>query len=102
MRNSMAKSDISRGNYRPFKRSSNDSGIIAERPCDHARLAQNSIGKAIGRDASDADLTDFKKAARVLTNHRTALLMDPVCLPAIARTCAPEQWAPPRMRKQVR
>ena len=74
----MAKVRISKGKFQGIQACANDRGIIAAAAMDQRGSLKKSIGKAMGRDASDADLTDFKKAVtRVLTPHATAILMDP-------------------------
>jgi tagatose 1,6-diphosphate aldolase len=74
----MTKFKITKGKFQGIQACANANGIIAAAAMDQRGSLKKSIGKAMGRDATDADLTQFKiSVTKVLTPHATALLMDP-------------------------
>jgi tagatose 1,6-diphosphate aldolase len=74
----MAKVTISEGKYNGIQACANDKGIIAAAAMDQRGSLKKSISKAMGKDATDQDLTDFKTlVTKVLTPYSTAILMDP-------------------------
>ncbi len=77
---------ITKGKFQGIQACANADGVIAAAAMDQRGSLKRSIGKAMGRDATDAELTQFKvSVTKVLTPHATALLMDPEYgLPAIA------------------
>ncbi len=81
----MSKIKITKGKFQGIQACANEHGVIAAAAMDQRGSLKKSIGKAMGRDASNADLTDFKVAVtQILTPHATAILMDPEYgLPAI-------------------
>ncbi len=81
----MQKIKITKGKFQGIQACAGTDGIIAAAAMDQRGSLMKSIGKAMGREATPADLTEFKVAvAKVLTPHATALLMDPEFgLPAV-------------------
>ena len=81
----MSKIKITKGKFQGIQACANEHGVIAAAAMDQRGSLKRSIGKAMGRDATDADLTEFKVAVtNILTPHATAILMDPEYgLPAI-------------------
>src|SRR5437868_939992 len=74
----MAKVKITKGKRAGIEACANEKGIIAAAAMDQRGSLKKSIGKAMGKDASDDDLTQFKTVVtKVLTPHATAILMDP-------------------------
>lgn len=74
----MTKVRISKGKFAGIEACANEHGVIAAAAMDQRGSLKKSIGKAMGRDASDADLTQFKVAvSKVLTPYSSAILMDP-------------------------
>src|SRR5213596_3636839 len=74
----MAKFKITKGKFQGIQACASDGGVIAAAAMDQRGSLMKSIGKAMGREATPADLTEFKVAvSKVLTPHATALLMDP-------------------------
>jgi len=74
----MPKFKITKGKFLGIQACAGTDGIIAAAAMDQRGSLKKSIGKAMGRDATDADLTQFKvSVTKVLTPHATALLMDP-------------------------
>ncbi len=74
----MAKFKISRGKFEGIQACASAQGVIAAAAMDQRGSLKKSIGKAMGHDATDQDLTNFKIAVtEVLTPHSTAILMDP-------------------------
>jgi tagatose 1,6-diphosphate aldolase len=72
------KVKISKGKFDGIQACANAHGVIAAAAMDQRGSLKKSIGKAMGHDASDADLTQFKvSVTKVLTPHSTAILMDP-------------------------
>ncbi len=82
----MAKVQITRGKFAGIQACANDQGVIAAAAMDQRGSLKKAIAKARGADAQDADLTAFKTVVtKVLTQHSTAILMDPEYgLPALA------------------
>ncbi|MEI6179910.1 MAG: tagatose 1,6-diphosphate aldolase [Chloroflexales bacterium] len=82
----MAKMQITRGKFAGIQACANDQGVIAAAAMDQRGSLKKAIAKARGADAQDADLTAFKTVVtKVLTQHSTAILMDPEYgLPALA------------------
>ena len=81
----MAKVKISKGKFQGIQACANEHGIIAAAAMDQRGSLKRSISKAMGRPATDDELTQFKASVtKVLTPHATAILMDPEYgLPAI-------------------
>jgi tagatose 1,6-diphosphate aldolase len=74
----MAKVQLSKGKVKGIQACATEQGIIAAAAMDQRGSLKKSIGKAMGKDASDADLTQFKvSVTKVLTPHSSAILMDP-------------------------
>ena len=82
----MAKVKISKGKFQGIQACANEHGVIAAAAMDQRGSLRKSIGKAMGREASETELTQFKTSVtKILTPHATAILMDPEYgLPAIA------------------
>lgn len=76
---------MTRGKFDGIQAIADEHGIIAAAAMDQRGSLQKAIAKAKGADASDADLTEFKKiVTRILTQYASAILMDPEYgLPAI-------------------
>lgn len=74
----MSKVRLSKGKVNGIQACATEHGIIAAAAMDQRGSLKKSIGKAMGKDASDADLTQFKvSVTKVLTPHASAILMDP-------------------------
>jgi len=74
----MAKVRLTKGKVAGINACASENGIIAAAAMDQRGSLKKSIGKAMGHDASDEDLTQFKiSVTKVLTPHATAILMDP-------------------------
>lgn len=74
----MSKKRISRGKYSGINACASDGGVINAAAMDQRGSLKKSIGKAMGRDATDADLTEFKICVtKALTPYASAILMDP-------------------------
>ncbi len=74
----MSKFKITRGKFQGIQACAGSDGTIAAAAMDQRGSLKKSIAKAMGHDATDADLTQFKvSVTKVLTPHATALLMDP-------------------------
>jgi tagatose 1,6-diphosphate aldolase len=74
----MSKFKITKGKFQGIQACAGADGVIAAAAMDQRGSLKRSIGKAMGRDATDADLTQFKiSVTKILTPHATALLMDP-------------------------
>ncbi len=74
----MPKFKITKGKFQGIQACASAGGVIAAAAMDQRGSLKKSIGKAMGRDATDAELTQFKiSVTKVLTPHATALLMDP-------------------------
>jgi tagatose 1,6-diphosphate aldolase len=74
----MAKKNISKGKVNGINACASDAGIINAAAMDQRGSLKKSIGKAMGRDATDADLTEFKiLVTKALTPYSSAILMDP-------------------------
>lgn len=72
------KVTITKGKFDGIQACANAQGVIAAAAMDQRGSLKKSIGKAMGHDASEADLTQFKvSVAKVLTPHSSAILMDP-------------------------
>jgi tagatose 1,6-diphosphate aldolase len=73
----MAKK-ISKGKFQGITACANENGIINAAAMDQRGSLKKSIGKAMGHDATNEDLTNFKIiVTEVLTPHASAILMDP-------------------------
>src|SRR5271169_6015314 len=69
-----ASMKITPGKLAGMKAVSNDRGVIAAAAMDQ----RGSLKKALGANASDAELEEFKVyVAEVLTQHASAILLDP-------------------------
>ncbi|MDP4199240.1 MAG: tagatose 1,6-diphosphate aldolase [Bacteroidota bacterium] len=81
----MSKVKITKGKFQGIQACAGSDGVIAAAAMDQRGSLMKSIGKAMGREATPADLTEFKvSVSKVLTPHATALLMDPEYgLPAV-------------------
>ena len=74
----MSKFQITKGKFEGIQACAGADGVIAAAAMDQRGSLKKSIGKAMGHDATNADLTQFKvSVTKVLTPHATALLMDP-------------------------
>ncbi len=74
----MGKQIISKGKFDGISACANNSGIITAAAMDQRGSLKKSIGKAMGHDATNEDLTNFKIiVTKVLTPHASAILMDP-------------------------
>lgn len=74
----MSKIQISKGKYNGINACANSNGIINAAAMDQRGSLKKSIGKAMGKEASNEDLTSFKIiVTKVLTPHSSAILMDP-------------------------
>jgi tagatose 1,6-diphosphate aldolase len=74
----MAKVQISKGKFEGIQACADDKGVIAAAAMDQRGSLKKAIAKARGADADNAALTEFKTAVtRILTQHSTAILMDP-------------------------
>src|ERR1035437_5226896 len=73
----MPKFKITKGKFQGIQACASAEGIIAAAAMDQRGSLKRSIAKAMGREATDADLTQFKvSVSKVLTPYATALLMD--------------------------
>jgi tagatose 1,6-diphosphate aldolase len=81
----MTKIKISKGKFQGIQACANEHGVIAAAAMDQRGSLKKSIGKAMGREATNEELTQFKvSVTKILTSHATAILMDPEYgLPAI-------------------
>ncbi len=69
---------MTRGKMRGINAIANEQGVISAAAMDQRGSLQKAIGKAMGHDASDANLTEFKTiVTEVLTPYASAILMDP-------------------------
>lgn len=67
-----------RGKIQGINAIANDQGIISAAAMDQRGSLKKSIGKAMGHDAGDEHLTEFKTiVTEVLTPYASAILMDP-------------------------
>ncbi len=74
----MAKVLMTGGKFDGINACANADGIINAAAMDQRGSLKKSIGKAMGKDATNDDLTDFKIiVTEVLTPHASAILMDP-------------------------
>src|SRR5579872_3019053 len=74
----MSKIKITKGKYNGITACANDKGIISAAAMDQRGSLKKSIGKAMGHDATNDDLTNFKICVtEVLTPYASAILMDP-------------------------
>jgi tagatose 1,6-diphosphate aldolase len=82
----MSKFQITKGKFEGIQACAGPDGVIAAAAMDQRGSLKKSIGKAMGREATDEDLSQFKvSVTKMLTPHATALLMDPEYgLPALA------------------
>ncbi|MEO6939731.1 MAG: tagatose 1,6-diphosphate aldolase [Candidatus Kapaibacterium sp.] len=81
----MSKVQITKGKFAGIQACANKDGIIAAAAMDQRGSLMKSISKAMGKEATQEDLTNFKICVtKVLTPHASAILMDPEYgLPAI-------------------
>lgn len=81
----MSKVKITKGKFQGIQACASQQGVIAAAAMDQRGSLMKSIGKAMGRDATPSDLTEFKvSVSKILTPYATALLMDPEFgLPAV-------------------
>ncbi len=74
----MSKTRISKGKFNGINACANDNGVINAAAMDQRGSLKKSIGKAMGHDATNDDLTNFKICVtEVLTPYASAILMDP-------------------------
>ncbi len=74
----MSKIKISKGKFNGINACANDKGVINAAAMDQRGSLKKSIGKAMGHDATNDDLTNFKICVtEVLTPYASAILMDP-------------------------
>jgi len=74
----MSKIKISKGKFNGITACANDKGIISAAAMDQRGSLKKSIGKAMGHEATNDDLTNFKICVtEVLTPYASAILMDP-------------------------
>ncbi len=74
----MSKTKITKGKFNGINACANDKGVINAAAMDQRGSLKKSIGKAMGHDATDDDLTNFKICVtEVLTPYASAILMDP-------------------------
>ena len=85
----MSKVRITKGKFAGIQACANENGIIAAAAMDQRGSLMKSIGKAMGKEATHEDLTNFKiSVTKVLTPHASAILMDPEYgLPASRAVC---------------
>jgi tagatose 1,6-diphosphate aldolase len=69
---------LTKGKFNGIQACANERGVIAAAAMDQRGSLQKAIAKARGAEATAEDLTQFKIAVtQVLTQHATAILMDP-------------------------
>ncbi|MDP4235931.1 MAG: tagatose 1,6-diphosphate aldolase, partial [Bacteroidota bacterium] len=74
----MATIKISKGKFNGINSCANEKGVINAAAMDQRGSLKKSIGKAMGHDATNQDLTNFKICVtEVLTPYASAILMDP-------------------------
>jgi tagatose 1,6-diphosphate aldolase len=74
----MSKVRISKGKFNGITQCANEKGIINAAAMDQRGSLKKSIGKAMGHDATNEDLTNFKiSVTKILTPYASAILMDP-------------------------
>jgi tagatose 1,6-diphosphate aldolase len=74
----MSKIKITKGKFAGITACANEKGIISAAAMDQRGSLKKSIGKAMGHDATNQDLTNFKICVtEVLTPYASAILMDP-------------------------
>jgi tagatose 1,6-diphosphate aldolase len=74
----MSKIKISKGKFNGITACANDKGVISAAAMDQRGSLKKSIGKAMGHEATNDDLTNFKICVtEVLTPYASAILMDP-------------------------
>ena len=74
----MSKIKITKGKFAGITACANDKGVISAAAMDQRGSLKKSIGKAMGHDATNDDLTNFKICVtEVLTPYASAILMDP-------------------------
>lgn len=72
------KVQMTRGKFAGIQAIADDQGIIAAAAMDQRGSLQKAISKAKGSNASPADMGEFKTlVTRILTQHASAILMDP-------------------------
>jgi len=74
----MSKLRISKGKFNGINACANEKGVINAAAMDQRGSLKKSIGKAMGHDATNEDLTNFKiSVTKILTPFASAILMDP-------------------------
>ncbi len=74
----MAKVTMTKGKFEGINACADAHGVIAAAAMDQRGSLKRAIGKAMGGEASDADLSNFKTiVTKILTKHASAILMDP-------------------------
>jgi tagatose 1,6-diphosphate aldolase len=74
----MANVTMTKGKFDGINACADEHGVIAAAAMDQRGSLKKAIGKAMGGEASDADLSDFKTVVtKILTQHASAILMDP-------------------------
>ena len=72
----MSKIKITKGKFEGIQACADPKGVIAAAAMDQRGSLKKSIGKAMGRDASDADLSEFKVSVQPRIEERTAVYLD--------------------------
>lgn len=74
----MAKVRLTKGKFDGINAVADKNGVIAALAIDQRGSLQKAIAKAKGRDASDAELSEFKVlVSELLTPYTSAILLDP-------------------------
>ena len=74
----MSKKTISKGKFNGIAACANTAGVITAAAMDQRGSLKKSIGKAMGHDATNEELTNFKiSVTKILTPFASAILMDP-------------------------
>ncbi len=78
MKNIQTKVNMTRGKYDGINALANERGVIAALAMDQRGSLRKAITKASGKEATDAQLSDFKvQVCEVLTPYASAILLDP-------------------------
>lgn len=78
MKDIQTKVGMTRGKFEGINALANERGIIAALAMDQRGSLRKAITKASGKEASDAQLSDFKvQVSEVLTPFASAILLDP-------------------------
>ena len=69
---------MTRGKFDGINAVADERGVIAAMAIDQRGSLKKAISRAKGGDASDAELSEFKViASELLTQHASAILLDP-------------------------